>query len=90
MMAPTANNDDGLFDLCIASQVSRGRIFRLIPHFLRGTQATQKAIRMAQARFVQVSAVEGSLPAHADGETLCTEGKQLAIEILPKRLELIC
>ena len=36
--------DDGLLDLCITHEVSRARIFSLIPHFLQGTQATQKPI----------------------------------------------
>ena len=33
MMAPTSSMLDGLLDLCIARQVSRGRILTLIPHF---------------------------------------------------------
>lgn len=89
MMAPAARSDDGLLDLCIASQVSKARIFSLIPHFLRGSQATQKPIRTTQARFVVVSALEGTLPAHADGETLCTHGKQLEIQLLPSQIEII-
>lgn len=90
MMAPTASNADGLFDLCIAAQVSRGRIFLLIPHFLKGDQATQKPISTARARLVEVTALQGVLPAHADGETLCTQGKQLQIELLPAQLDLLC
>jgi len=90
MMAPEGKPDDGLFDLCIAHEVSRARIFGLVPHFMRGTQATQEPIRMAQARRVVVTAVEGILPAHADGETLCTKGRRLELELLPNQLEIIC
>ena len=90
MMAPDASPADGLLDLCIARQVSRGRIFALIPHFLKGDQATQEPIRTARARQVQVTALAGALPAHADGETLCVAGEQLSIELLPAQLELIC
>ena len=89
-MAPDGRPDDGLFDLCIAHEVSRARIFGLIPHFLRGTQATQEPIRLDQARKVVVTAVEGVLPAHADGETLCTNGHRLEIELLPGQVEIIC
>jgi diacylglycerol kinase family enzyme len=89
MMAPEGKPDDGLFDLCIARGVSRVRIFGLIPHFLRGTQATQEPIRTEQARRVVVTAVEGVLPAHADGETLCTDGQRLEIELLPRQIEVI-
>lgn len=90
MMAPTSEPDDGLFDLCIAHQVSRAGIFGLIPHFLRGTQASQKAIRMAQARRVVITAQRGVLPAHGDGETLSREGRQLTVELVPQALEIIC
>jgi len=87
--APDGKADDDLFDLCIAHQVSRLRIFGLIPHFLKGTQASQEPIKMEQARRVVVTAVEGVLPAHADGETLCTEGQRLEVELLPGQIEMI-
>ncbi len=90
MMAPQGQPDDGLLDLCIARQVSRARIFALVPHFIRGTQATQKPIAVERARRVGVTAVERVLPAHADGETLCTEGQRLEIELLPRQIEIIC
>lgn len=89
-MAPTARQDDGLFDLCIARQVSRLRIFGLIPHFMRGTQASQPEVRTAQAHDLAVQAVQGSLPVHADGETICTHGIQLTLELLPRQIEMVC
>jgi diacylglycerol kinase (ATP) len=89
-MAPDARPDDGLFDLCIAREMSRARMFRLIPHFLRGTQATQETITTGQAARISITAVEGSLPAHADGEILCVDGDRLEIELLPCQIEVIC
>jgi YegS/Rv2252/BmrU family lipid kinase len=89
LMAPSGRSDDGLFDLCIARQVSRPRILALIPRFMQGSQASHPAITMARAREVQITAVEGSLPAHADGETLCVDGKALRLEILPGQMEIV-
>jgi YegS/Rv2252/BmrU family lipid kinase len=89
MMAPESRPDDGLFDLCIVREVSRVRIFSLILRFMQGTQATQEPVRMVQAQRVVVTAVNGVLPAHADGETLCTAGQQLRMELLPQQLEVI-
>lgn len=86
--APKGICDDGLFDICIAGSVSKLRILTLIPRFMNGTQEGHPAIRMARARRVQVTALDGSLPAHSDGETLCEAGQQLTLEILPKFLEL--
>lgn len=89
-MAPNAKPDDGLFDLCIARQVSRRRIFSLIPYFLKGTQGTQEEITMGQASRMAIMAVEGVLPAQTDGEILCVDGNHLEIELLPRQLEVVC
>ncbi|MCK5315807.1 MAG: diacylglycerol kinase family lipid kinase [Anaerolineales bacterium] len=88
-MAPDAESDDGIFDLCIAQEVSRARIFTLIPHFLRGTQATQNEITTGRAARVSITALEGSLPAQSDGEIISVDGQSLEIELLPRRLEIV-
>jgi diacylglycerol kinase (ATP) len=89
MMGPEARPDDGLFDVCIARQVSRARIFTLIPRFMRGTQATHPSIKTMRAQRVVVTAIQGVLPAHGDGETLCTEGQQLTMEVWPRQMDII-
>ncbi len=86
---PRAILDDGLFDLCIARQVSRARMFSLLLHFVRGTQDTQPEIQNGRARRVRVRALEGLLPVHADGEILCADGHALEIEIVPHAVEVI-
>ena len=89
MMAPQSLLDDGLLDLCIVGQVSRAGILGLIPQFTKGTQAGHPKVSMRQSRLVKVIAEQGSLPAHADGETLCTEGESLEIELLPGALNIM-
>lgn len=88
-MAPHGQPDDGMLDLCIAEQVSRARIFTLIPHFMKGTQETQSEIKTGRTQRVVVTAERGVLPAHADGETLCTEGQELTVELLPRQIAMI-
>ncbi len=87
--APNGDPADGSFDLCIARSASQLRIFGLIPYFMKGTQATQKEVTMARARKVHVTAVQGTLPVHCDGETVCFEGTELTIELLPGQIEFI-
>jgi diacylglycerol kinase (ATP) len=87
--APNGDPADGIFDLCIARAVSQLRIFQLIPYFMKGTQASQKEVTMAQAHKIVATAVNGTLPAHCDGETVCFEGKELTIELLPAQLDVI-
>jgi len=89
MMAPDALPDDGRLDLCIAGMARRLRILGLMVDFMGGKQAGKEPIRTGRTEQVLVEAEEGVLPAHADGETLCEEGKSLRAEILPNRLEVI-
>ena len=90
MMAPEAKIDDGRFDLCIAKQVSRLGILALIPRFMKGTQASRPSVTTRRTDRITRTAIEGVQPAHADGETLCTEGKGLTMEILPRQIEVVC
>ena len=57
---------------------------------MQGSQASHEAIRMARTKRLVVTAEEGVLPAHADGETLCTDGRHLVMELLPKQIEIVC
>jgi diacylglycerol kinase (ATP) len=88
-MAPQSKNDDGRFTVCIAGQVSRLGIFLLIPRFIQGTQAGHPAIRYLETAELNVQALQGTIAAHADGETLCTSADSLAVEILPQAIEVI-
>jgi diacylglycerol kinase (ATP) len=87
--APNASADDGLFDLCIAEEVSRPRMLTLLPHFLKGTQINQPEIQMKQSRTVKITATNGVMPIQADGEILDDACLEVSIKILPKQLEVI-
>ncbi|MFO7740865.1 MAG: diacylglycerol kinase family lipid kinase [Anaerolineae bacterium] len=87
LIAPDAKPDDGLFDVCIAHEVDRLTILRLLPHFLRGTHTGLDPITMVQAQQVTISSPEG-LIAHVDGEVLCTDAPWIKCEILPSALNI--
>jgi diacylglycerol kinase (ATP) len=87
--APDASLDDGLFDLCIAEEVSRPRMLTLLPHFLRGTQATQPEIQLKKSRMVKITAIKGVMPIQVDGEILDNACQEVTIDILPRQLEII-
>jgi YegS/Rv2252/BmrU family lipid kinase len=85
LIAPNAKPDDGLFDVCIADEVSQLTMLRLLPHFLKGTHVDLDPITMVQARQVLISSPDG-LVAHVDGEVLCTNAPWIRCEILPGAL----
>jgi diacylglycerol kinase (ATP) len=89
IMAPQSRPDDGLLDLCIAQQMSSLRILGMVPHFMKGTQASQPEIKTGKSAHVTITAEDGPLPAQMDGEIISTEGRRLEIELLPGQLEIV-
>lgn len=84
-VTPDAQPDDGIFDLCIAKEISRPAMLGLVPQFMKGTHVDHDAVTMGQARHIVLSSPD-DLVAHVDGEVLCTSGHRIECEILPSRL----
>jgi diacylglycerol kinase (ATP) len=89
MFAPDGKPNDGTFDLCIVRSVPQAAMFGLIGKVMSGTQAAHPAVSTVQSTKVTVKAVQGTLPVHADGVTICEEGHEISIELLPQELEII-
>ncbi len=89
LMAPDGQPGDGAFDLCLAGQVSQILILPLALTFISGRQGENAAVEMVRARQVQIRAIQGTIPAHADGETICTAGRSLSVDLCPGALEVI-
>jgi diacylglycerol kinase (ATP) len=89
MMAPQGRPDDGLLNVCTVHQVSRPQMFSLIAKFMQGTQDADPAVQRIHTPELRITALQGALPAHADGETLCQDGNELSVTLLPNQIELI-
>ena len=89
MMAPHGDPEDGFLDLCIVGEVSRLKLFPLIPRFLAGTQGEHPEVQFKRSKQVKVTAVTGALPTHVDGETVSVESTELSIELLSRQLEVV-
>ncbi len=87
--APDGKPDDGLLDICVARQVNRFRMLELIYHFIKGTQASQPEIQTMKAARVNVTAIQGSMPVQMDGEIIGETCRELSVEILPNKLEVL-
>jgi len=90
MFAPESSSDDGKLNLCIAGELSRLQVLGLFPKVMGGTQEGHPAIKMPTGKEISIEAVSGSLPVHADGETICETGHKLDIQVLHKTLNLVC
>lgn len=87
-MAPAALNDDGFFDICISKQVKRAVLIKTILAYTKGSQAGLEHIITARTASLSVEALTGGLAIHADGETICTAGKIVDMEIRPSALRI--
>jgi YegS/Rv2252/BmrU family lipid kinase len=88
LIAPDAQNDDGIFDICLARGLGRLGILRLLPEVIKGTHVDKEPVTMAKAKRVILDSPD-PLPVHADGEILYTDAHHLEIEIIPRRLQVI-
>jgi YegS/Rv2252/BmrU family lipid kinase len=89
-MAPRARLDDGFFNICTIGKVkSRGRLLKIVLSYTTGSQEQLSECSMTKAATFHLRALEGGFAAHADGETVCYDGKDLELGCVPKALQLI-
>ncbi|MDR1949082.1 MAG: diacylglycerol kinase family lipid kinase [Spirochaetaceae bacterium] len=89
-MGPRAILNDGLLDLCsIRRPPTRRRLIQIVFHYPKGTQSECEETFMDRGKEFRLKALEGGMAAHCDGETICEDGKELAISCRPGALRLI-
>ena len=89
VMAPDAEIDDGLFDVVVAKGMGRLGILGLLPQVLKGQHMNNPKVMKFRTAKLTVKSDE-PLPVHADGELHYTGTTKLDIEVLPKKLKVIC
>jgi YegS/Rv2252/BmrU family lipid kinase len=88
-MAPNSEIDDGKFDLCIAGEPKRREMLGLLVQFLKGSQEENRHITFSRSKKVTVTSADNRLVVHADGETICTEGAEIELEVIPRAIEIV-
>lgn len=89
-MAPDAENHDGRLELCMAGRMNRREMLALMARYTTGTQSGHPKIRTGGSSHFTIEARRGGLIVHADGETICTDGKHLEVACLPGALSIVC
>jgi diacylglycerol kinase (ATP) len=87
-LCPNASIDDGLLDILIADARSLPNVLRLLPRVVLGKHLDQWGVEMHHGRRVSIRS-EAPLPIHADGEIVADWVRELEIEILPGRLQVL-
>ncbi len=88
-MAPESDISDGKLDLCMTVQaLTRVQMIKLLFKYFRGSQIYSSLMKTARSFSYEITAPNGGLVCHADGETVCTDGTHLFIECVPSALRI--
>ncbi len=85
-IAPDAQPDDGLFDVCVIDEVSKFTVLRIFPKVFAGTHATHPKVEILRTSSLKIETDEPFL-LFADGEPIVET--PTTIEMLPKALEVV-
>ena len=83
---PDAEIDDGLFDICHVDAMSRFKILRLFPQYMKGLHGNIKGVHLFKSKRVEIRS-ENPIPLNRDGEIILTD--KAVFEIFPKSLPFI-
>ncbi len=88
-IAPQAQVDDGLLDIIIAQGLGRVGILQLLPKVMQGTHIGDPRIQFFRSPRIVITSPD-PLAVEVDGEVPWVDAHRLEIELLPKRLRVIC
>ncbi|MBC8532088.1 diacylglycerol/lipid kinase family protein [Gehongia tenuis] len=77
-LAPNAEVDDGLFDVCVIDRVPRYVIPLLLPSFINGSYIKTKYVRTYRSSKVEL--IRENMDLNVDGEIIRTSAARIALE----------
>lgn len=86
MPAPEAKIDDGIFDICIISEISKIKILSFFPKIINGKHGELKEVAFYKGRRIEISS-EKEIALNVDGEV--SVKKEAIFEIKPKNLRIV-
>lgn len=91
LVTPDAKIDDGILDYVMITDVSRLKMFRIVPEVMKGTHGRFKEVTIDRCKKFTLTA-DRPLYIHADGEIFSGPGtdiRQVSFEILPNALKVV-
>jgi lipid kinase, YegS/Rv2252/BmrU family len=83
---PSANISDGLFEICLAERMSRPRILRLFPKYIKGQHASIEGVHFYKGKKVEIKS-ETPIVMNSDGEISIVTSA--VFEIIPNGVNFI-
>lgn len=88
MIAPDAEIDDGLLEICIVNHLSKSKLLALFPSIFKGTHIHIKpTVEMYKGKEITIENIEGEMVANGDGNLIGTT--PLNVKIIDKKLKVI-
>ncbi len=87
-LTPTAQVDDGLFDVMVGDPMGRLEIISFVPRLMNKTHVGDPRLKFFQTTRLVIESPD-PLAVEIDGEIPFVDAHHLEIEILPKRLQVI-
>ncbi len=83
-IAPDAQPDDGMLDVCVVGDVSRLTAIRQLPNLYRGTHVRHPQVSMLRGRSIEIDG-DGGTRVHLDGEPFGS--LPLRVSLVPAAIE---
>ncbi|MFW5943068.1 MAG: diacylglycerol/lipid kinase family protein [Chloroflexota bacterium] len=87
-MSPTAQLDDGLFDVVLAPEMPKWQVLRILPGLFKGTHLNHPLVHRHRTRRLTIHSRPGT-PIHADGEVISESETTVTYEVLPGKITLL-
>ncbi len=91
ILAPDALPNDGVLNYAMVSWLSRIKMFRMMPEFMRGTHERFDEVTLGEFRDLQLES-DHALLIHTDGEIFANSTnnvRELTVKVLPNAIRLI-
>lgn len=87
-LTPEAVLDDGLLDICWATDISRLETLKIFPFVLKGKHGRFEKISFGRTSKLSVKS-EHDMPVHVDGEVIGINQREVLIQVNPKSVKVI-
>jgi YegS/Rv2252/BmrU family lipid kinase len=87
-LVPSADPQDGLFDVCLVDPVSIPKVLRILPKVIAGKHTAESEVRIERGRRIRVKSDDG-FAVHVDGENAGTTLTSVEVFVVPGGLRVL-